>query len=113
MNRTEAERFAVLQAQLAAGEIAWLGFEALSIRLGRGSRYEPDFVYVQADGLIVCEEVKGTAGWKLDSESRTKWIAAAERNPWALFRVASKRRVRDGGGWDVQDYEPHSGMGAE
>ena len=110
-NATERARALVLEAQLQAGELLWYGFEAVSFRLGRGSRYEPDFVVVLADGLVVIEEVKGTAGWRLDSESRTKWIAAAEKNPWALFRVAVRRRKKDGGGWDVEEYRPHGGLG--
>lgn len=111
MNKTEAAYARLLEARRVAGEVAWWAFEPLSLRLAKGSSYSPDFVHVESDGLIVCTETKGTAGWSLDSESRTKWKACGERYPLFAFRAATARRKADGGGWDHEEYQPHQGMG--
>jgi len=70
-------------------------------------RYVPDFAYVDAaTSELVYVEVKGAVGWKLDSESRTKWRTAADLFLWARFEAAIQRRKKDGGGWVVEVYEP-------
>jgi len=111
MNKVEEAYARELEGQRERGELLDFAFEGLSLRLGRASRYEPDFVVVAADCTLELHEVKGTGGWRLDSESRTKWIACAERYPWFVFKVATKRRVRDGGGFLVEVYEPREGWG--
>lgn len=106
MNKTE-EAFAseVLDLRQRAGEVLSYAFEGVTFRLGSRCRYEPDFVVVCADGTVEVWEVKGSAGWKLDSESRTKWKAAAES--WVgglfVFRAAVKRTKKAGGGWDTSE----------
>lgn len=107
MNKVETLYAEELERLKADGSILWWGFESVSIRLGKGSRYEPDFLVLEPDGTLVVVEVKGTAGWKLDAESRTKWISAAEKFPFLVFRVATRQRVKDGGGFLVSDYDNH------
>lgn len=111
MNGTEFAYAARLELQKQSGEVLDYVFEGFSLRLGTGSRYEPDFVVLAADCTLEMHEVKGTAGWKLDSESRTKFIAAAERFPWLVFKVATKQKAKDGGGFVVETYEPRAGFG--
>jgi hypothetical protein len=108
MNQTEqAFEREQLAPRQAAGEIDSWAFEPITIRLGKRCSYSPDFVVLRTDGTVEVWEVKGTAGWSLDSESRTKWKAAAES--WLggmfVFRAATKRRKKDGGGWKTETYE--------
>lgn len=103
MNATERRFYDYLEERRARGMIRWHRFEGVTFRLGRRSRYEPDWIVVDADGLVRAIEVKGTAGWALDSESRTKWKAAAETFRWVRFEAAT---LCKDGSWDFEHYEP-------
>lgn len=89
-----------------AGEVLWWRAKPGSLRLAHQSFYLPDFVVVLADMTIRYDEVKGTGSWQLDDEGRTKWKVAGELWPMFVFQGASARRKKDGGGWDVEVYEP-------
>ena len=89
-----------------AGEVLWSRYKPGTLRLANGSRYEPDWGYVDQDGCMVYVEVKGTAGWKSDhsGKSRTKWLEAGDLYWWARFEVAIQATRR--GGFRVETYEP-------
>lgn len=102
LNRVERERAGVLELLRQGGLIqGWLA-HPWSLRLGKRSRYEFDFLVIDLDGTLICEEVKGRAGWSLDDESRTKFKVAAELFPFLRFRGVE--RTEDG--WDSVEHLP-------
>lgn len=114
MNGVERRRARELEADRQAGRIQWWAFERVTLRLGNGCSYTADFVLVDADGLVVFQEVKGTGGW-LDSAGRVKWQAAAEGNAWARFEALVERKKADRepgplGRWHVEVYRPCAGF---
>lgn len=102
MNKVERTRAELLETLRYAGEIVYWSHEPIKLRLGKASFYTPDFLIVLVDMTIVLEEVKGSRGWKLDDEGRTKWKIAAGMFPFFQFRGALlKSRV-----WSVEEHEP-------
>lgn len=102
LNGVEQRYLAHLEQLRLAGEVVHYQAKPGSLRLGRGCHYQPDFLVVLADKRLAYDEVKGEAGWKLDSESRTKWAAAGESHQYALFRAATL----DGEGFKLEVYKP-------
>lgn len=110
MSGPERARAKELQADLEAGLILGFHYDAVSFRLGNGLHYRPDFLVVQADGLLVAEEIKGQGGW-LNEKARPKWKAAGERYRWLRFRALVERPKGERtdeplGRWHVEDYQP-------
>jgi len=110
MNATEA-RFArdVLEPRRLAGEVAWWGYEALTLRLGHRCSYCPDFIAVLADGSLSAVEVKarwshGGPGYRGDA--RAKLVAAASAFPWIAFAATWPAKA---GGWEREDIQAHDG----
>lgn len=87
-NKTEARRLAELELLVRAGEIRRVAYHGITLLLAPGARYTPDVYLVLADGRPVCEEVKGSAGWNLDSEGRTKFMMAVSVFTEFVFRLA-------------------------
>jgi hypothetical protein len=106
MTGPERKRSAELAALLAAGEILWWAREPWSLRLGRACHYVPDFVVLEADQTLTCEEVKGTRGWGLDAKGRVKVRTAAEAFPFLRFRALLQQPKKAGGGWAIEDVLP-------
>ena len=109
LTKPEREFSESLERRRWAGEVLWYEEHPLSLRLGHSLRYEPDFVALISteDGThLEVYEVKPSAGWRLDSESRTKFVAAVERFPFLTFVCATQRRKKDGGGFDEVVYPP-------
>ena len=104
MNKTEQAFAAWLDARPEAER--WV-FDQLTLRYGKRLGYTPDFVVLLKDGTVEVWEVKGSQGWLLDSESRTKWKAGAESFLGGLFtfRAAVKQTKKAGGGWKLESYE--------
>lgn len=102
MNKTEAARAVVLETMRHAGLVAHWEWEPLKLRLGKGSFYTPDFLVVLPCMTIVLEETKGSRGWKLDDEGRTKWKIAAGKFPFFEFRGAVLKR----GAWEIEEHTP-------
>lgn len=105
LNKAEQARARVLETLRLAGEIQGWTSQAVSLSLAKGTHYRPDFLVIEADGTVVFEEVKGTRGWALDPQGRVKFKVAADRYPFFVFRGCLRRT---GGGWDVEEVEPHS-----
>lgn len=115
--------FAQLLAQRqAAGEVLWWAAHPMTLRLGVGLSYTPDFMAVLASGVIALYEVKGTGGFKgtrfngghvgSGNESRAKFLASVEAFPCYEFYTAIQKRKRDGGGFVIEPHAPRSGYGA-
>lgn len=103
LNKVEKERAQVLEGLRLAGKIQGFLTQAITFQLGNRATYRPDFVVVMPDGLVVCEEIKGERGWKLDNSGRIKWKWAAEELPIFSFQGVVKEK---GGGWMTEIYIP-------
>lgn len=101
MNRTEAEYGVALKARQVAGEIVWIRFEGLKLRLADSTFYTPDWAVMKSDGVMECHEVKGH--WTDDA--RVKIKVAAEMYPFRFIAVR-KLPKKDGGGWAVEEFSP-------
>lgn len=99
MNSTERAYAADLDLRTAAGDVAWYGFEVLSLKIAEATRYVPDFLVLLGTGELEVHEVKGH--W--EDDARVKIKAAAMLFPFR-FLAARPRRKRDGGGWDFEEF---------
>ena len=91
MNGVEARYALLLEEEIRSGSVVRWRFEPMKLRLGSRLTYAPDFLVVDASGLLYLDEVKtrwtdGREGWREDS--RVKWKAAAELYPEFVFRAA-------------------------
>lgn len=104
MNKTEAEWELMLRSgsSLAGEQARVWGFEAISLRIGHGARYTPDFFVVTQSGRIEFHEVKGH--WREAARVRIK--VAAHEYPMFRFIAVRKKPKRDGGGWGVEEIKP-------
>jgi len=100
MNATEAAYAKHLALREAAGEIVWTKFEGLKFRLADNTFYTPDFIVMLADGSMEAHEVKGARAIFQD-DAKVKIKVAAETYPFRFF-ACFPRKVRDGGGFDVE-----------
>lgn len=101
MNKLELAYYAHLQTTRPKARIYP---QAITLKLGNGVRYRPDFIVVEevtVPGLpepvrhITAYETKG--GW-VTSTGKLKVKLAPERYPWITFYVVT--RNRENGGWD-------------
>jgi hypothetical protein len=99
MNKTEAAYAALLEAQKAAGEVAWYKFEAIKLRLADNTFYTPDFAVMLCSGHLEMHEVKGF--WADDA--RVKIKVAADMHPFRFVAIRPKAK-KDGGGWAVEEF---------
>lgn len=100
MNKLEAEYAAKLEADQRAGRIKWFAFEAITLKLADDCRYTPDFALLHLDGRL---EFRETKGWWRD-DAKVKIRVAVRMFPWAKFVAIRKRRKKDGGGWEVEEF---------
>lgn len=74
--------------------------QAITLRLGNGVRYTPDFAsFARDSGEIVAHEVKGY----MRDDAAVKIKVAAALYPQIRFRLATKAK---GGTWDMQEILP-------
>lgn len=99
MNATEFEYYEVLGSRKFAGEIAWIKFEGLKLRLADNTFYTPDFAVMLTSGQMQCHEVKGH--WQDDARAKIK--IAADLYPFEFIAVR-KRAKRDGGGFEEERF---------
>lgn len=99
MNKTETAYANHLEMLKQAREICWYGFEAVTLRLAKNTRYTPDFAVIDKDGRLVFIEVKGF--WRDDA--RVKIKVANEMYPFRFVAV-TKKRQKDGGGWNEERF---------
>ena len=97
MNKTEAAYREHLRLRELAGEVLWVRFEGVKLRLADNTFYTPDFAVMLADCTMELHEVKGH--W--EDDARVKVKVAAEAYPFR-FRCFTPRPKRDGGGWNEE-----------
>lgn len=98
-NKTEAAYEQHLELLRRAGDVAWFKFEGVKLRLADNTFYSPDFAVMRADGSMEMHEVKGV--WLDDARAKIK--IAADIYPFKFIAI-KKRAVRDGGGWEVEEF---------
>lgn len=103
MNNIEKEYASELELRRLAGEIVSWGFERLTFRLAKRTRYTPDFDVLYPDGRMELVEVKATwghgkAGWREDSKIKYK----ITRETFPMFDFIAVRRLlkREGAGFE-------------
>lgn len=102
MNSTE-KKYAqtVLEPRKLAGEIVDYQFEAVTLKIGKGTRWTADFFVMYPDGLLEFVDVKGR---QPDEQSqRVKIRLASEKFYMFRFIVARLQLARDGGGFDLEE----------
>lgn len=96
LNKTEAAFFAHLKAMMPEHSHH---AQALTLRIGNGVRYTPDFASFATTGEIVAHEVKGF----MRDDAAVKLKVAASLYPQIRFRLVSKAK---GGTWEMQEILP-------
>lgn len=114
MNRNETAYAAHLHTLALAGDIVDFDYEKVTLKLGKDTRYTPDFTVIAKDGTIEMHEVKpgsrkknkdGTPGnfapYIMDN-ARTKINVAVEMFKWMTFKVVFCVK----GVWMTKEIEP-------
>lgn len=99
MNKTEAAFNEFLQAHSPEARIYVQG---VTLLICNGVRYTPDFFVRHPAGDQHAYEVKGF----MRDDAAVKLKVAASAYPWIQFYLATKRKLKDGGGWIVQHVLP-------
>lgn len=94
LNKTERAYL----AHLRAVKYAWIGIQAVTLKLADDTRYTPDFETVDAAGVFMFHETKGF----MRDDARVKLQVAARSHPWARFVLIKK----NGSGWVFKDVKP-------
>lgn len=71
-------------------------YEGLTFRLPGGSRYTPDWIYVDGAGVVHAFEVKGAYRFHSQGRALTAFREARAAFPWVSFHWV----VWDGGKWE-------------
>lgn len=105
-NDWEREYARELDLMKMAGEILDWRYEPIRIRLAKKTHYVPDFLVVRcvdaptAGGEAVVSEYREVKGhWR--EKSLAKFKIAADQLPWFRFLAIRKKKVKEGGGWEV------------
>lgn len=99
MNKSEAAYAAHLELRRIAGEVQWVRFEGVKLRLADNTFYTPDFAVMAADHVLEMHEVKGF--WADDARVKTK--VAADQYPFRFIAVTARAK-KHGGGWSEETF---------
>lgn len=94
--RPEREMAMILMRKLAQGEFHSFGFESMTIEVGSGLRYTPDFTIWNNDGTLRFIEVKGPY---IRRTGLQVYQAGKKAYPKAVFELWQL----DGGNWTQLD----------
>ena len=75
-------------------DLTSIGYEALTIRMGNGHRYTPDWTCQATDGRVICVEVKGT--YRFGSHQRARLAFDQCATEWPCFEFVWAERQKDG-----------------
>lgn len=98
MNKLEARYARYLDERKAVKDILVYFFERVQFRLAQRTTYTPDFMVIQANGLVEFHEVKGF--WEDDARVKIK-VAAQMYWPF-LFVAVKEIAKKNGGGWEKE-----------
>lgn len=92
-----------LENQKKVAEILEWKYEPIKLRLADGAYYVPDFLvakhryFLDEEVRLEFHEVKGF--WR--EKALVKFKVAAELFPWFRFLAIRKKKVKEGGGWEI------------
>ncbi|MDN4061082.1 hypothetical protein QPK31_22955, partial [Massilia sp. YIM B02769] len=86
-----------LDAQRHAGEVAWLKFVGVKLRLADNTFYTPDSAVMLCDGTLEIHEVKGSR----QDDARVEIKIAADMYPMCFIAVQARTRS-ESGGWTLE-----------
>lgn len=95
MNKLEATYAHLLDSAKRSHVILEWSFEAVKLRLADRTWYTPDFMVINADGIVEFHEVKGF--W--EDDARVKIKVAAETFPFAFKAKSCKKGV-----WKTEEF---------
>jgi hypothetical protein len=81
-----------------SGHFQWVAYHPIRVVLGSQANYTPDFLAVTAVGGLEAYETKGF----MRQHAAIRIRAAARRLPFVEFLVVTKRRKKDGGGFEIK-----------
>ena len=96
LNKTERAFLGHLKRQDCGARVY---AQSITLKLGNGVRYTPDFVAVAPGDYFHAYEVKGF----MRDDAAVKLKVAASTYRWIKFHLVTKRK---GGGWDIQAVLP-------
>jgi hypothetical protein len=99
MNKLEAQYGQYLEGLKLAQEIKDYRYSALKLRLADNTFYTPDYLVISKENDVELHEVKGF--W--EDDARVKIKVAASLYPFR-FLAARRRAVKDGGGWQFEEF---------
>lgn len=89
-NKLEAAYAAHLEAQKRAGMLLDWCYQPLRLILADRTTYEPDFLVITMERLLLFDETKGF--WRDDA--RVKIKVAARLFPWFTFRAITRKSAK-------------------
>jgi hypothetical protein len=98
-SKLEAEWALVLEAMKRDRQLVAYHYEPMSLRLGQGAFYMPDFLIVWHDGEVSFDEIKG--GFAREA-SIVRIKVAASRYPFFRFRLVRKGK-RGEAPWNIEE----------
>lgn len=99
MNKTEAAFDRRLRELALVGEILWHSFEGIKLKLAPNTHLTIDFAVLPASGVLEMIDVKGSMAM-IEEDAKAKMKIAAAKFPF-VFKYATPRPKRDGGGWEI------------
>ena len=99
MNQLETDYHTHLQERMVMGEIIWMRYEAITLKLGQDCRYTPDFAIMLPDCTIELHETKGF----MHDYALVKIKTAAAQFPFRIVLV-TRQAKKDGGAWIFKVY---------
>ena len=103
MNGLELDWSLYLERRKISGEILDWKYEAIKLRIAFGNKpawFLCDFWIVNADGSQEAHETKGF--WRESARLRIKVAAGVYQ--WVKFVGVRKRKKKDGGGWELEEF---------
>lgn len=95
-SKLELEYGEQLRLRLLGGDLAWMKHHPFKLRLADLTSYTPDYGVMLPSGELELHEVKGF----METHAAVKLKVAADQFPFR-FMLVTKRKKRDGGGWNV------------
>jgi hypothetical protein len=81
-------------------DVAWVGYEALTIRTEAGFKYTGDWAVRRKDGGTEIHESKGP--WE-SRDAYIRWCQAAQEWPQFRFYWGKRAAKKDGGEWTKEE----------
>jgi hypothetical protein len=104
MTGVEKKYMAFLDEEKAAGRIIAYRYGSIKLRLADATWYTTDYQVQLNDTTFEFVEVKGSWNAPHQDDSRVKIKVAAEQYPEFRFVAVVPKRVRDGGGFEREEF---------